>query len=166
MPSWQVTAALQVSGYFLGHVLSGVSRPDEVTAGGHGGCVRGVAVVTGGGQPEPMNPLMALILGRMRERGWSNQDVVARGVTWPTLHRYTHPVRMRQPPRPAILQALANALDLPLSQVQKAAVDSVGYLYQDDDGSTIINVAALERLPTAERRAEVERLRRILDEYL
>lgn len=77
-----------------------------------------------------MSPLQALIINRMRERGWSPKQVEDRGVAHATLHRYMNPVELSQPPRKSVLQSLATALDLPLSRVQQAAVESVSYDYE------------------------------------
>lgn len=82
---------------------------------------------------EGMPPLQALIINTMRERGWSPKQVEDRGVSHATLHRYMNPVELRQPPRKSILRDLATALDLPLSKVERAAVDSVGYGYSTTD---------------------------------
>lgn len=76
-----------------------------------------------------MSPLQALIVNRMRDRGWSPKQVEDRGVAHATLHRYMNPVVLNQPPRKSVLQSLATALDLPLSSVQQAAVESVSYDY-------------------------------------
>lgn len=76
-----------------------------------------------------MSPLQSLILDRMRERGWSPKDVEERGVKHATLHRYSNPIVLKQPPRKAVLQQLATALELDLAVVEQAAVESVGYAY-------------------------------------
>lgn len=76
-----------------------------------------------------MSPLQALIVNRMRQRGWSPKQVEDRGVAHATLHRYMNPVELSQPPRKAVLQSLADALELPLAKVQQAAVESVSYDY-------------------------------------
>ncbi len=94
-----------------------------------------------GTQPSGMSPLQALILGRMRDKGWTPKQVEERGVSHATLWRYMNPVRLSSPPRKSVMQSLANALDLPVSEVQRAAVESVGYLYAPGPGR-------LESIPT------------------
>lgn len=83
----------------------------------------------GGAHASGMSPLQTLILDRMRERGWTPKQVEDRGVSHATLHRYMNPVVLQQPPRKSVLKALADALDLPLSRMERAAVESVGYDY-------------------------------------
>lgn len=83
----------------------------------------------GGAHAAGMSPLQALILDRMREHGWTPKQVEDRGVSHATLHRYMNPVQLQQPPRKSVLRALATALDLPLSKLEQAAVESVGYDY-------------------------------------
>jgi transcriptional regulator with XRE-family HTH domain len=105
-----------------------------------------------------MTPLAALVNEQMRKKGWTPQQVQDRGVSHSTLFRYMKNTRLRQPPRADTLQALANALDLPLSDVQKAAVDSVGYLYQEAVGDTRVLIGALEQMTPEEQRAAAEEL--------
>src|SRR3954447_5316928 len=83
----------------------------------------------GGAHASGMSPLQTLILDRMRERGWTPKQVEDRGVSHATLHRYMNPVVLQQPPRKSVLRALADALDIPLSKMERAAVESVGYDY-------------------------------------
>jgi hypothetical protein len=91
-----------------------------------------------------MSPLQALILDRMRSRGWTPKDVEDRGVAHATLHRYMNPVELKQPPRSSVLQSLASALDLPLARVQRAAVESVGYEYHEAESPEPTNPADVE----------------------
>ncbi len=72
-----------------------------------------------------MSPLQALIVERMRVRGWDAKQVEARGVTHATLHRYMNPVHLRQLPRRSVIQALALALEIDESEVREAAVASL-----------------------------------------
>lgn len=72
-----------------------------------------------------MTPLQALILDRMRERGWTPKQVEERGVTHATLHRYMNPVRLKQLPRQSVLDQLSAALELPVSTIRLAAMDSI-----------------------------------------
>jgi hypothetical protein len=72
-----------------------------------------------------MTPLQALIIERMREKGWDPPDVEARGVKHATLHRYMNPVHLQQLPRKSVLRDLANALELDVDDVRQAAMDSI-----------------------------------------
>lgn len=72
-----------------------------------------------------MNPLQRLILDRMRERGWTPQDVEARGVTHATLHRYMNPLQLKTLPRQQVLASLAQALELPVEKVRAAAFAAI-----------------------------------------
>ncbi|MGZ6836795.1 MAG: helix-turn-helix domain-containing protein [Blastococcus sp.] len=113
-----------------------------------------------------MNPLQALIHRRMVERGWTPQDVEARGVSHATLHRYMNPLVLKSPPRRDTLQKLANALDLPLSEVERAGVESVGYLYEVHDGDGTWTLGAFEQLSEAEKQAWVEAIYPTIKKYL
>jgi len=73
-----------------------------------------------------MSPLQALITTRMQEKGMDAPAVEARGVKHATLHRYMNPVHLRQLPRAAVLEALAQALELDVEDVRQAAKDSIG----------------------------------------
>lgn len=86
---------------------------------------------TKGADAAGMTPLAQLVVDTMRRRGWSMQQVEARGISHSSLHRFTQPVAYSQTPRKASLEKLALVLDLPLSQVQKAAMQSVGYVYSE-----------------------------------
>lgn len=98
-----------------------------------------------------MTPLAQLIEATIKRRGWTTAQVEDRGISHSTLHGYmTRETLYKQPLRTKSMETLAKVLDLPLSEVQRAAVASAGYLY-DDHGATF-----------AELRAEVEELRRQL----
>lgn len=145
--------------------------------GGEVGTTRGrglVAVGDGVAHAPGMSPLQALILNRMRERGWTPKQVEDRGVTHATLHRYMNPVALRQPPRKAVLEQLARALDLPLGRVEQAAVESVGYDYTlpagvDDVAAPLSIEEAIEADPSlppvakAHLRSQVALLRHLRD---
>ncbi|MGZ6838722.1 MAG: helix-turn-helix domain-containing protein [Blastococcus sp.] len=113
-----------------------------------------------------MNPLQALILERMSERGWTPKDVEARGVNHATLHRYMNPLTLKAPPRRDTLQKLANALDLPLSRVERAAVESVGYLYSSTDGAGTWTAGDFLALPEDEKQAWVDAIYPAIKDYL
>jgi transcriptional regulator with XRE-family HTH domain len=112
-----------------------------------------------------MTPLSRLVVETMRARGWSMQQVEARGISHSSLHGFTQPKWYRQPPRKSSLERLANALDLPLSKVQKAAVDSVGYIYDEQPSDDLhLRIASLRELSPEERAEQVAKIRALLNE--
>src|SRR6202046_791968 len=83
--------------------------------------------------PEPaLNPLQRLIQQRLRERGWSYREAARRGgLPHSTIHTLDTTRNLGRPPRPDTIDALAKALDVPVSVVRAAAAESTGMHYYD-----------------------------------
>jgi transcriptional regulator with XRE-family HTH domain len=131
------------------------------------------------GQPRPaaageaaLNPLQRLILGRLRERGWSYREVARRGgLPHSTVHTLAATRNLARPPRPATIDALARGLEVPVSAVRAAAAASTGLHYYDQapggpqspgDPERELLIASIDELTPEDRRhvaALVESLR-------
>jgi transcriptional regulator with XRE-family HTH domain len=121
---------------------------------------------------QSMSPLRRLILGRMRERGFSYGDVARQGgLPRSTVYTLAITQNLGRPPRPATLDALARGLDIPVSAVRSAAAESTGLHYYDaPDGQERLGdperdllIASIDELTPEDRRhvaALVESLRR------
>ena len=121
---------------------------------------------------DSLNPLQRLIRQRMRERGWSYGEVARRGgLPRSTVYTLAMTRNLGRPPRPATIDALARGLDVPVSAVRAAAIESTGLYYygqvpagQQDpaDRETELLAARIEELTPEDRRhvaALVESLR-------
>jgi transcriptional regulator with XRE-family HTH domain len=89
-------------------------------------------------QPRPaaleaaLNPLQRLIQQRLREQGWSYREAARRGgLPHSTIHTLATTRNLGRPPRPDTIDALAKALDVPVSVVRAAAAESTGMHYYD-----------------------------------
>jgi transcriptional regulator with XRE-family HTH domain len=79
-----------------------------------------------------LNPLQRLIQQRLRERGWSYREAARRGgLPHSTIHTLAATRNLGRPPRPDTIDALARALDVPVSVVRAAAAESTGMHYYD-----------------------------------
>ena len=85
-------------------------------------------------QPEQaVNPLQRLIQQRLREQNWSYGQVARRGgLPRSTVYTLAITRNLARPPRPATIDALARALDVPVSAVRAAAAESTGLHYYDE----------------------------------
>lgn len=117
-----------------------------------------------GTPPGPRGAVQRLLQERMRERGWSYGDVARRsGLPRSTVHHLaTTPIQ--RAPRPSRLEALAAALELPLSVLQTAVAEATGLSRGsvDVEPDTAVIVAGLADLTPEDRRhvaALVESLR-------
>lgn len=113
---------------------------------------------------DPRGAVQRLLQERMRERGWSYGDVARRsGLPRSTVHHLaTTPIQ--RAPRPSRLEALADALELPLSVLQAAVAEATGLSRGtvDVEPDTAVIVAGLADLSPEDRRhvaALVESLR-------
>jgi transcriptional regulator with XRE-family HTH domain len=78
------------------------------------------------------SPLQRLIRRRLRERGWSYAEVARRGrLPRSTLYTLATTPNLARPPRPATIKALAEGLDVPVSAVRAAAIESTGLYYYE-----------------------------------
>lgn len=81
-------------------------------------------------QPLSVLPIVQLVREKVTASGMSLRTFAeAKGAPYSTL-RYYHDLRLRplkQPPRPATLRDLALALDVPLGDVEQAALESLAY---------------------------------------
>jgi transcriptional regulator with XRE-family HTH domain len=113
-----------------------------------------------------MTALQELIVRRMTSRGWTRADLEARGAQRGTLGMYVNGKRLAEPPRQDTLRSLAKALDLPLPEVQKAALATVdGYeVFSYDIASPGVRglIADLEPLSEAQLRKVRRQLQTIL----
>jgi hypothetical protein len=88
-------------------------------------------------EPATMTPLQALCLREKKRRGWTDAQVTDHagpGLSRTSFIRYrsgTPPLTSM--PRNDTLKALAHAFGIPLEEVQRAAVDSVGYSFTSTD---------------------------------
>ena len=118
------------------------------------------------------SPLQRLIRQRLRERGWSYGEVARRGgLPRSTVYTLAITPDLARPPRPATVDALAQGLDVPVSAVRAAAIESTGLscygqvpVGQQDqaDQSAELLAARIEELTPEDRRhvaALVESLR-------
>ena len=124
-------------------------------------------------QPEQdINPLQRLIRQRLREQGWSYREVARRGgLPHSTIHTLATTRNLARPPRPDTIDALALALDVPVSVVRAAAAESTGMHYYDatppgnrdpHDHERELLIASIDELTPDDRRhvaALVESLR-------
>jgi len=121
---------------------------------------------------QTINPLQRLILGRLRDRGWSYGAVARRGgLPRSTVYTLATTRNLARPPRPATIDALAKGLDVPVSVVRTAAAESTGLHYYDeptagqqkpDDRERELLIASIGDLSPDDRRhvaALVESLR-------
>ena len=109
-----------------------------------------------------LNPLQRLMQQRLRERGWSYDDVARRGGTsHSTIHTLATTRNLARPPRPAKMAALAEGLDLPVSAIRAAAAESTGLHYYDDvlagredpdGGDRQLLIASIDELAPEDRR--------------
>jgi hypothetical protein len=130
---------------------------------------REVAVAEQDTDLDDMNPLQRLIVERMRQRGWTPKEIEARGIRHATLHRYTNPLALKTPPRPATIRQLAEALDLDYDRVWRAAVDAVVWSQRSrtrepatPEGDAAVTTERLEMTLAAVER-EHEELRRKIE---
>lgn len=118
--------------------------------------------------PPNMLPLVRLVRERVALSGMKLRPLAQqRGVSYSTLRVYHDPnlPPLKQPPRPETMRDLALALDVPLSEVQRAADASVGRVYRQEAGPDVTAfVASLQELPPQQRARDVAELRRLLDE--
>lgn len=112
----------------------------------------------------PRGAVQRLLQDRMRERGWSYGDVARRsGLPRSTVHHLaTTPIQ--RAPRPSRLEALAGALELPLTALQAAVAEATGLSHGtvEVEPDTAVIVAGLADLSPDDRRhvaALVESLR-------
>jgi transcriptional regulator with XRE-family HTH domain len=121
---------------------------------------------------QTINPLQRLILGRLRDRGWSYGAVARRGgLPRSTVYTLATTRNLARPPRPATIDALARGLDVPVSVVRTAAAQATGLHYYDepsagqrdpDDRERELLIASIDELSPDDRRhvaALVESLR-------
>jgi transcriptional regulator with XRE-family HTH domain len=103
-----------------------------------------------------MNALQRLIVSRMKEQGWSYNDVARRGgLPRSTVHHLATSARLVHPPNPNTLEGLARGLDLPLSAMRAAAAEAAGLSTWAETGfdpEIQILVAGLTRLTPGDRR--------------
>jgi len=127
-----------------------------------------------GAHSDRVLPLVALIRGRVEASGMSLREFArSRGIKYGTLRRYydKNLEPLAQGIKPDTLKVMATALDLPLSQVQRAHDDSLDRLYQSTspDGRSEVTIAvdeAFAALSEDERRTEAERLFELIKDYL
>jgi len=114
-----------------------------------------------------MNPLQQLIRGRMAERGWSYADVARRGgLPRSTVHHLATTERLRRPPHPTTLAALAEGLGIPLDTVRTAAAAAAGLTAWKEptaDPEIEVLVAALTQLSPEDRRHVLALVQSLLD---
>jgi hypothetical protein len=123
---------------------------------------------------QTINPLQRLILGRLRDRGWSYGAIARRGgLPRSTVYTLATTRNLARPPRPATIDALARGLDVPVSVVRTAAAQSTGLHYYDepsagqrdpDDRERELLIASIDELSPDDRRhvaALVESLRNL-----
>ena len=121
-----------------------------------------------------VNPLQRLIVGRLRERGWSYGEVARRGgLPRSTVYTLATTRNLVRPPRPATIDGLARGLEVPVSTVRAAAAESTGLHYYDEpaagagrggagDQERELLIASIDELSAEDRRhvaALVESLR-------
>jgi transcriptional regulator with XRE-family HTH domain len=125
-------------------------------------------------QKHDLNPLQRLIQQRLRERGWSYREAARRGgLPHSTVHTLATTRNLARPPRPTTIDALARALDVPVSVVRAAAAESTGLHYYDEvpaeedddagDRERELLIASIDELTPEDRRhvaALVESLRK------
>jgi transcriptional regulator with XRE-family HTH domain len=126
-------------------------------------------------QKHDLNPLQRLIQQRLRERGWSYREAARRGgLPHSTVHTLATTRNLARPPRPSTIDALAKALDVPVSAVRAAAAESTGLHYYDEvpaeeddddagDQERKLLIASIDELTPEDRRhvaALVESLRK------
>lgn len=81
---------------------------------------------------QALNPLQRLIQQRLAERGWSYSKVARRGgLARSTVFVLATTRKLTRPPRPAVIDALARGLAVPVSAVRAAAAESTGLHYYD-----------------------------------
>jgi transcriptional regulator with XRE-family HTH domain len=107
------------------------------------------------------SPLQRLIRRRLRERGWSYGEVARRGgLPRSTVYTLATTPDLARPPRPATVDALGEGLDVPVSAVRAAAIESTGLYYygqvpagqQDPAGrETELLAASIEELTPEDR---------------
>src|ERR1700691_4436182 len=122
----------------------------------------------------PINPLQRLILGRLRERGWSYGEVARRGgLPRSTVYTLATTRNLVRPPRPATIDGLARGLEVPVSTVRAAGAEAAGLHYYDEpaagagrggagDQERELLIASIDELSAEDRRhvaALVESLR-------
>ncbi len=123
---------------------------------------------------DDLNPLQRLIQQRLRERGWSYREAARRGgLPHSTVHTLATTRNLARPPRPTTIDALAKALDVPVSAVRAAAAESTGLHYYDEapaeddddagDRERKLLIASIDELTPEDRRhvaALVESMRK------
>lgn len=81
-------------------------------------------------QPDDVLPIVKLVREKVDASEWSLRTYAQmRGVAYSTLRRYydKNLSPLRQPPRRETLRELALALDVPLGEVEQAALESLSY---------------------------------------
>lgn len=121
------------------------------------------------GNSQIMHPLGKLIRDRIRDKGWSMHDVARNGgpAARTVAHLADARVRWRQTPRPETLQKLARGLQLPLAQIQRAAVESIGYAVVDiaPNDSVRTVVAVMSELTEEQQRTISDMVLRLAESY-
>lgn len=121
-----------------------------------------------GSDAESVLPLVRLVRERVAASGLTLRSFATeRGIKYGTLRRLYDKNRepFAQGLKPDTLKDLALALDLPLSQVQKAHDASVGRVYEQRTAPDVQTfVASLRELTPQEQAATKAELLRLLDE--
>jgi transcriptional regulator with XRE-family HTH domain len=114
-------------------------------------------------------PLVTLVRKVLHDSGLSVASFAeAKGMPYATVRRYTdvNLKPLKSAPRQETLRQLALALDLPLSEVQRAAVDSVAYVYSVSTGDGTATAHSFDLLSEEEKVAWVQEIYPMIKEYL
>lgn len=123
-----------------------------------------------GGTDAPVNQLQELIRHRMRDKGWTYDEVVDRArtagapVSKSTVHALATSKDLKRAPSREVLQGLAEGLDLPLVSVQRAALGALGWnletVHSQEDELLIASWRELSERDRRTIQRMVEELRR------
>lgn len=118
--------------------------------------------------PQNMLPIVRLVRERVALSGKKLRPLAEEhGVSYSTLRVYHDPnlQPLKQPPREDTMRELALALDVPLSEVQRAADLSVGRVYRSSAGPDVnLFIASLKELSPEEQAATKAELLKLLDD--
>ena len=103
-----------------------------------------------------MSPLGDLVRDRLHDRGWSYAELARRsGLPRSTVHYLATREQLRRVPEPAVLEALARGLELPVDRLRRAAAATAGITVYEEtsrDPDVSVLIASVEQLTPEDRR--------------
>ena len=115
-----------------------------------------------------MIPLVVLVRRAVHDSGLGlNEFAKQRRMSYSTLQRYHNPELgpLKSSLRRETIETLARALNVPMSEVERAADDSVGRVYRQHIDTATVTLASLRAMEPAEAAASAQALMDALHEF-